>query len=217
MKYKLRKIKKSLSVYMSFPQVWVFASILALTIVAFFASIYAEEKYWGSLSSNIFAGLVTGLVISLLSGVRQVYTVVQQKKMDWLQELQELIRDYFSMDHDFLVNNYRGLDRDDFIYDMGARANWISEHIIQSIFDKRLPFNSMNYCKKNYAFDAKSFAEKCESLHVALYEQEYTDDKRSVRELFRDVDSEIKSLNSKVYRDIKDIEIKIATSQRSIL
>ena len=221
MKYKIRKLKKAFSkafhIYITFPQVWVFLCILIFTIIAFVISISTDNKYWQALSSNIFAGLITGLVLSALSGVRQVYAVVQQRKKEWLQELHKMILDYYSMNHDFSSNKYRGLDRDDYIYDMGARTNWIKEFIIQSTFDRRLPFKTIDYCKKSYAFDVDSYAEKCDSLYAAICERQYSDDKRSVWELFRSVDSEINTLNRKICNDIKDIEIKIATSQRSII
>ena len=217
MKNKLTNTKSAFGVYLSFPQVWVFISILSLTIITFVISICTKDQYWGSLFSNVFAGLITGLVLSMLSGVRQVYIVVQQRKTDWLQDLHKMILDYYSMRHDFSVNNYRGMDRDDFIYDMGAHTNWIKEHIIQSTFDRRLPFNPTDYCAKKLAFDVNLFSEKCTSLHSAICDGQYTDDKRSVWELFRSVDSEINALNRKICNDIRDIEIKIATSQRSII
>ena len=42
-------------------------------------------------------------------------------------------------------------------------------------------------------------------------------DKKSVLKLFQDVEKEISNLNHKVASDMRDIEIKIATAQRSLI
>lgn len=140
---------RTLCIYAGFPQVWVFIIIFVLAITMFAFSFQAKSDYWASLCSNIFAGLVTGLVLSLLSGVRQIYVSIQQKKIDWLQQLHQMILDYYSIKHDFMSGNYRGQDKEDFIYDMGAHLSWIKDSIVQASFDRRLPFNATKYCKKH--------------------------------------------------------------------
>ena len=215
-KMKLRGMKKWAQIYSHFPQIWLFLIILVLSVICFFISINADADTTRSLFSNIFAGLITGLVISTLSGTKQIYILLQEKKLSWLMELHKKILDYLDMRYKFLIKDYQGLSRDDFIYDMGAHANWIKDYISQGVFDKKLSFNPVKYCQKTYQFDVISFGEQSEELHESLSLCEYNDD-NSVFELFNPIHFALTNLNSKVCRDIREQEISIAAAQRSII
>ena len=166
--------------------------------------------------TNVFSGLLTGLVLSALSGSRQVYIAKQEKKYEWLKQLHERIMDYKKMRSRFLVNDFGEYDRDGFIYDMGAHASWINDFIKIGVSDKRIHFNPIAYCKKAYGYDVDVLSDQNEIIHEALMRGDYSD-KKSVLELFQYVEKEINNLNHKVASDIRDIEIKIATAQRSLI
>ena len=216
MKYTLKTIWKKVKIYVGFPQSWLFLIILFLTSIVLFFSINEKDAYWQSLFSNIFAGLITGLVLSLLSGTRQIYIAIQERKLNWLKEIHSLIMDYFELHHKFLSDDYAEQNREEFVYDMGAHVNWVKEHVLQSSFDRRLPFDSVKYCKRHYGFDAMVFSEKSRKVHDILSNGNSLN-KKEVIELFKDVDKELRTLNSKVCNDMRDLEIKIATAQRSIV
>ena len=215
-KWRLKEIKNRIQLFGRFPQIWLFFIILILSFISFFVSKKAASEYTRSLFSNIFAGLVTGLVISILFGTKQIYISLQEKKLSWLVELHKKILEYLDMRHRFLINDYQGLSRDDFVYDMGAHANWIKDYISQGAYDKRLSFNPVKYCNKTYQFDVISFGEQSEILHEALCACQYSDDK-SVCELFKSIHFALTSLNSEVCRDIRELEVLIAAAQRSII
>ena len=166
--------------------------------------------------TNVFSGLLTGLVLSALSGSRQVYIAKQEKKYEWLKQLHERIMDYKTMRGRFLSNDFGEYDRDDFIYDMGAHASWINDFIKIGVSDKRIHFNPIAYCKKAYGYDVDVLSDQNEIIHEALMRGDYSD-KKSVLELFQYVEKEINNLNHKVASDIRDIEIKIAIAQRSLI
>ena len=216
MKKRIRIIWKKVLVYMSFPQTWLFAAILIMTVAAFFLSRNSHDEYWKSLFSNIFAGLITGLVISLLAGTRQIYFSVQERKRQWLKEVHKLILEYSELHHKFLRNDYNGMDREEFIYEMGACVSWVGERVLQSTFDSRLPFKSEKYCKKHLGFDAMAFYDKSNKIHDSLCNNTYSE-KKDVLELFEDVDRELRIFNFNIIDDIRSIEVKIATAQRSII
>ena len=216
MKYKLQSFKKWLLLYAEFPQVWLFIIIMFATTASFLVSITSRDEYYRSLYANIFSGLLTGLVLSLLSGSRQIYLAKQEKKYEWLKELHERILDYEKMRHQFLTGNYGEYNRDDFIYDMGAHASWISDFIKIGVSDKRLPFNPVKYCEKLYGHNNDDFSKQNEIIHDALMRGDYSD-KKSVLGLFKKVDETATSLNHKVTSDMNDIEIKIAAAQRSLI
>ena len=216
MKYKLQIFGKKLQVYAGFPQVWIFIFLVFTAVLFYCLSIKVCDEYYKSLFTNIFSGLLTGLVLSALSGSRQVYIAKQEKKYEWLKQLHERIMDYKKMRSRFLVNDFGEYDRDGFIYDMGAHASWINDFIKIGVSDKRIYFNPITYCKKAYGYNVDVLSEQNEIIHEALMRGDYSD-KKSVLEFFQYVEKEINNLNHKVASDIRDIEIKIATAQRSLI
>ena len=216
MKYKLQLFGKRLQIYAGFPQVWIFIFLVFAAVLFYCLSIKVCDEYYKSLFTNIFSGLLTGLVLSALSGSRQVYIAKQEKKYEWLKQLHERIMDYKTMRGRFLSNDFGENDRDDFIYDMGAHASWINDFIKIGVSDKRIHFNPITYCKKAYGYNVDVLSEQNEKIHDALMRGDYSD-KKSVLELFQYVEKGINNLNHKVASDMRDIEIKIATAQRSLI
>lgn len=216
MKNKILLFEKRLRIYVGFPQVWIFIFLVFATVLFYCLSIKTCDEYYKSLFANIFSGLLTGLVLSALSGSRQVYIAKQEKKYEWLKQLHERIMDYKKMRSRFLSNDFGEYERDDFIYDMGAHTSWINDFVKSGLSDKRIHFNPISYCKKTYGYNVDDLSEKNEVIHEALMRGDYSD-KRSVLELFKYVDNEVSDLNHKVASDMRDIEIKIATAQRSLI
>ena len=216
MKYKLQLFGKRLQIYAGFPQVWIFIFLVFAAVLFYYLSIKVCDEYYKSLFTNIFSGLLTGLVLSALSGSRQVYIAKQEKKYEWLKQLHERIMDYKKMRSRFLVNDFGEYDRDGFIYDMGAHASWINDFIKIGVSDKRIHFNPITYCKKAYGYNVDDLSKQNERIHEALMRGDYSD-KKSVLELFQYVEKGINNLNHKVASDMRDIEIKIATAQRSLI
>ena len=195
---------------------WLFLSILVFAAIALVLSFSIRESTTSSLFSNIFAGLITGLVLSGLSGAKQIYLASQLQKAEWIRQLQQKIADYHKMRTGFLSNNLQGLVIEDYIYDMGAHASWVKDFILQSSFDRRLSFNTINYCKRNYGFDFDKFTEESEKLHDELMVFSGTD-KRIAIDLFTEIDRFLNALYSKTITDLRDIETKVSAAQRSII
>ena len=195
---------------------WLFLSILVFAAIALVLSFSIRESTTSSLFSNIFAGLITGLVLSGLSGAKQIYLASQLQKAEWIRQLQQKIADYHKMRTGFLSNNLQGLVIEDYIYDMGAHASWVKDFILQSSFDRRLSFNTINYCKRNYGFDFDKFTEESEKLHDELMVFSCTD-KRIAIDLFTEIDRFLNALYSKTITDLRDIETKVSAAQRSII
>ncbi len=212
----IRKFYKRFRIYISLPQIWLFFIILILAIIMLICSLNAKSGYLSSLYSNIFAGLITGVVISLLSGIRQIYIVLLERKHTWLQKLHQLIMDYKEIYLEFIKDNYNNMDREDYIYDMGAHISWVNEHILQSSFDQRLSFNTVKYSKNHYKFDAILFSEEVDKLRDNIRSGKYSE-KEDVLSLFDPFERKLIDLNIDVCNEMKDIEIKIAAAQKSLL
>ena len=71
MKYKLQLFGKRLQIYAGFPQVWIFIFLVFAAVLLYCLSIKVCDEYYKSLFTNVFSGLLTGLVLSALSGVKQ--------------------------------------------------------------------------------------------------------------------------------------------------
>ena len=196
MKYKLQLFGKRLQIYAGFPQVWIFIFLVFAAVLFYCLSIKVCDEYYKSLFTNIFSGLLTGLVLSALSGSRQVYIAKQEKKYEWLKQLHERIMDYKTMRGRFLSNDFGDIKI--------------------GVSDKRIHFNPITYCKKAYGYNVDVLSEQNEKIHDALMRGDYSD-KKSVLELFQYVEKGINNLNHKVASDMRDIEIKIATAQRSLI
>ena len=63
---------------------------------------FIKSTFWSSVLANVFAGLITGLVICVISGIKQKSIMVINAKILWLQELSSLIKVYFA-DYNKLV------------------------------------------------------------------------------------------------------------------
>ena len=97
----------------------------------------------------------------------------------------------------------------EFIYDVLCFGHNINVKIIQSQFDKSLPFDSYKYFKNSFNYDAieqikidKELGEKIMSLSIADFS------KTEIRDIFRDMNYTLSSLNSDIFNKIKDLEIK---------
>lgn len=207
---------KKIRIYLELPQIWLAIIILALAGTAFIVSKNMVDAYWQSLLSNTVAGLLTGFVISLLSGCRQGYISTQERKLRWMQELRKEISEYTKKKSQFLKDDYDETDRECFIGEMCACLCCVGECALQSSFDKRLQFKSEKYCNKHYDFNSAAFYKKSYKMLESLRDNTYPE-KEDVMELLRDVDEEVRALDKKVYRDIKNMEVKIAVAQRSIV
>ena len=105
MKYKLQLFGKRLQIYAGFPQVWIFIFLVFAAVLFYYLSIKVCDEYYKSLFTNIFSGLLTGLVLSALSGSRQVYIAKQEKKYECQSALPNMqrvvLRTGLDQDHSF--------------------------------------------------------------------------------------------------------------------
>lgn len=209
----------------SFPHVWICATILILAGLSLWASYdltYCGNSFWSSVFANIFAGLITGFVICLISGVKQITIIKMQEKKAWLENLAHLLKEYFSEYHQLRKMRFDKFSGDekmfDFIYDVGSHANWINEEILQSSFNKTLSFKPLKYSKKFLGYDALALCNAYEELHGNL--QSIDVDCPSSKEIikyFDDVHPELKKLSSGIYASLRDINARLSEIQKTII
>ena len=73
---------------------------------------------------------MTGLIICLLSGVKQFYIAKLKNKKNWLEHIRTMVSDYIDLYHKLTEKQFTTFDATeelfDFIYDVGSHANWIN-------------------------------------------------------------------------------------------
>ena len=228
-KYKVKKKLKSfirkLLMYISYPHLWIALIITVLFIIALLLSIHLNntgDAFWSSICANIFAGLITGLIICLVSGIKQVSSSKLKSQKAYLEELKSKLSEYMQFYSELLHKNFTKYDDTtelfDFIYDVGSRANWVNSFIVQSTFNELLPFDGCEYCKKKLTYDAMALSEEFEALRDNLYNVDIKcPTKKEIIKYFSTVDHELKKLNGVVCSSIREMEIKLETLGRTIL
>lgn len=196
-----------------------------LSIVTLSASMYLdyfENKFWSSICANIFAGLLTGLIICLIAGTKQIFVGGLKSKKCYIETLASKIKDYYQQFRELKAKQFSTFDGSEelfaFIYDTGACANAINEFILQSSFDRKLAFSPCEYCKKTFLYDAYKLADAYEELHINLYEVDVQcPTKKEILGYFDVVNKEIRKLNSAIHQELEEINIRLETINRAIL
>lgn len=211
--------------FCSFPHFILCGVIIAVSIIMIILSyvLYKSGKdFQSSLFANVFAGLLTGLIICLLSGVKQFYIARLQSKKIWLAHIHKMIMDYKSLLVELRkkqFNVYNDCEElFDFIYDIDSHANWINQEILQSQFDKLLSFNPTKYCKQYFNYDAYAFVKDFEDLHYNILEIETNNPtKKEILNYFEGINRIFMSLNANICNSIREIEIRLKIANRSII
>lgn len=214
-----------IKITMGFPHIWICALILALAGLALWASCdlaCCGNSFWSSIFANIFAGLITGFVICLISGAKQITIIKMQEKKAWLENLAQLLSEYFSEYHrlrELRFDKFTGDEKTfNFIYDVGSHANWINEEILQSSFNKTLSFKPVKYCKNFLGYDALALCDAYEELHgsLQLIDVDYPSSKEILK-YFDIVHPALKKLSSGVHTALRDINVRLSEIQKTIV
>lgn len=102
----IKKIKYKAALICSFPHFGICVLIIILSGVSLLASYYfyrLRRDYLSSILANIFAGLLTGLIICMISGVKQFYVARLKNRKNWLEHIRQMIGDYNDL-FDELIN-----------------------------------------------------------------------------------------------------------------
>ena len=134
MKRKYKKICTTLSNIVSFPAFGVVVAILILSVISLIVSLAyerADKAYESSMYNNVFTGSLTGLVLTLLSGVKSVYVAHMEARLNWLDETHKMILDQFGEEQKLWATK----DKSDegffnFAYDAASKTNWVNDRIM---------------------------------------------------------------------------------------
>lgn len=90
--------------------------------------------------------------------------------------------------------------------------------IHQGTFNKALSFNPNQYCREAFGYDSVAMSEKFDALHafVEMIEIDCPGSKE-IAQQFATVHSELRKLNSAVYGAIRDLDVRLADIQKTIV
>lgn len=179
------------------------------------------NPFLSSVLSNVFAGLVTGIAICLISGIKNTFNYYTECKIAFLKELHSECLKFINMYRELTSKANRQTNSDDNlfdeIYDVLCQGNNVDAMISQSQFDKAKAFNPYKFFKQDMNYDAIEHMKANETLRekVLLIDGAAISGKELV-ELFFDMEKNIFKLNSQILVKIKEYEIRQTLSQKTI-
>jgi hypothetical protein len=216
MKQLLSKIKLILSL----PNTWVSLIILAFSVIALVVSILLNhngDAFASSIVSNIFAGLITGFSITVMSNVKSTYCAILEAKSDWLEETHKMILDFLDMHHHlYSAQKLSDEEHYNFVYDVVCRASWVNTRIMQGTFNKTKWFDPPKYFLRRYKYDSISASHIIGNCREKVINADCLGVKNTVM-LFESVYALMFNLNKMIIDDITTINTKIVSSRKSIL
>lgn len=216
---------KKIKVILSFSHIRMSVIILFVAIIVLLISCHLDavvNDFWSSILANIFAGLITGLVICLIGGIKQKNSFGLQAKIKWLEELAKMLAIYNS-DYDKLrripFDKFDG-NNDTYIFfcEIDIHANDINSAIIQNNFKERIGFDSLNFCKEKLDYNAESMVEQFRDLHFNINQIEINcPSKEEIIKYFQPVHIALMKLNATTHRTIRELKIEYSILQKTII
>ncbi len=211
----------------SFPHI---KTAFLISVMAFFTlagSMLLSEKqqFWSSILANIFAGLVTGLVLCIVSGTKQRTIAELKNERDFLTGLCNQIREYFKIYgelHHMPIKRTNTSEENEeqfnFIYDVGVKANDVNSYIGQSQFKEILSFDPYEYCRSKFGYDVVAMSDENQTLKDYLSSVDVTTPyKKDLLEHFKPVDSAIRALYRAATKRLESLEVRLEAIEHSLL
>jgi hypothetical protein len=221
--YRFKKFKsflEKLRIVFSLPNTWISLIILTFAIISMFMSIILNNNgntFGSSIFSNIFAGLITGFAITVMSNVKSTYLALLEAKRIWLEETHKMIMDFIDTHHQLYSSQKLSNDeRYNLAYDVICRANWVNDRIIQGTFNKVKWFDTSNYFLHKYKYDSLAVSNIMYKCRENVMNIGFLEKKKTIT-IFEDIYKLMLRLNHMILDDINTINIKIVSSRKSIL
>ncbi len=219
---KTKNLISKLKLVFSTPSIWVTIVILLLAVVSILLSKSLSDKgyaFKSSVFSNIFAGLVTGLAVSVLSGTKAVFTTYLQEMSKWLQQTSEMILSFESIKHEIVSSSsLTELEMSDMAYDAISIANEVHLHISHRTFGKTNLFDAKKYFFKHIDYDIEEESDYFNALPDFFNDYEGSNDpRRAIKEKLRELSRKLITINKKIVREVELLEVRIANMQKSII
>ena len=211
----IKKIKRSIRLFFSLPHLLTTFVVVILAVITLMISSYlqAKEPFVSSVLSNVFAGLVTGIVLCVISSIKVVSLYRTERILSWLNDIHNDFLEFNKLHHKLLFIKAEDFKSEnefyDFTYDVLCAGNNIASKISQDSFDTSLPFNTYNYCKRYFNYDAVVFLKENENIRECVINLDFTTvTQKELRETFYNMEKSLFSLNAKIIAKTRELNAK---------
>ncbi len=200
----------------------VIIALLTIAILAVSIILNGREPFWSSIFANVFAGLITGLTLCIISGSKQRTIAELTNEQAFLLSLRQYLKEYFEyyskMQRSSFEESGGSAALFDLIYDTCSRANWVNNHISQGKYDEAHSFDPCEYCRKHFDYDAVAMISVNDTLHGFAHSVDVDNPpKQEVIRQFEAVDKPLRKLNSLVYRKLEAIDLRLEAITHSLI
>lgn len=211
----IKKIKRSIRLFFSLPHLLTTFVVVILAVITLMISSYLQTKepFVSSVLSNVFAGLVTGIVLCVISSIKVVSLYRTERILSWLNDIHNDFLEFNKLHHKLLFIKAEDFKSEnefyDFTYDVLCAGNNIASKISQDSFDTSLPFNTYNYCKRYFNYDAVVFLKENENIRECVINLDFTTvTQKELRETFYNMEKSLFSLNAKIIAKTRELNAK---------
>lgn len=181
-----------------------------MSVISLILAFNIENSLVSSIFSNIFAGLITGIAICFISGLKSMSFNNIVTEIDWLWKIHEECLEYINMHK--TIQKMKFDDKDKIyeeIYDLICKAESINTSITQSQFNKSLSFSPENYCLKYLEYEVSKVSKFFTEIYENIKElNDYEITKKKFDELFKDAYFTIFKLNGSIIHRTDELKKK---------
>ena len=228
LKLKTKKIYnvvvRNIKLFFSLPHLMITLFVMILSALSLLLSIDLRvvAPFASSVLSNVFAGLITGIVLCLISSVKAISVYKTECIIIWLRELNSEFLSFNQLHHKMMFDKKEDFESDDkyydFIYDVLCAGACVTTKISQGQFDVSLPFNPYKYCKRHFKYDAITILKKNEETREKILDiNTATITKNELRIIFDDMENSLFELNANALSKIKELEAKKKALSSSLI
>ena len=222
----MKKLKKVLSqlqvLVMPHAIITYVAIIVAVVLIILSGVFYANNPFVSSVLMGIATGVISGIVLLIVTGIKNTWVYMLEEKVKWLDAVHAEILSYMGKEKAYPRFRQENILEDcyNYVYDFGADASNINATISQAQFSKILPFNPDKYFLKKYDYDTYKMAKTIQELHETISNSDESEEflsPKNIYDLFKDLSYKMFVLNHDILKDIEDKKRLLMLARKSIL
>lgn len=222
----MKKLKKVLSqlqvLVMPHAIITYVAIIVAVVLIILSGVFYADNPFASSVLMGIATGVISGIVLLIVTGIKNTWVYMLEEKVKWLDAVHAEILSYMGKEKAYPRFRQENILEDcyNYVYDFGADASNINAKISQAQFSKILPFNPDKYFLKNFDYDTYKMAKAIQELYETISNSDESEEflsPKNIYDLFKDLSYKMFVLNHDILKDIEDKKRLLMLARKSIL
>lgn len=222
----MKKLKKVLSqlqvLVMPHAIITYVAIIVAVVLIILSGVFYADNPFASSVLMGIATGVISGIVLLIVTGIKNTWVYMLEEKVKWLDAVHAEILSYMGKEKAYPRFRQENILEDcyNYVYDFGADASNINAKISQAQFSKILPFNPDKYFLKKFDYDTYKMAKAIQELYETISNSDESEEflsPKNIYDLFKDLSYKMFVLNHDILKDIEDKKRLLMLARKSIL